>query len=115
MNLPSWIRPATWGSISGATAAMIIGFSWAGWVTEGTAGQMEQASAKAAVVQVFAPLCVAKAELQPEMLVALKEEKDWKHKEFVVKAGWVDNVTDKYRDDVARMCATTLAEGMVTE
>ena len=58
---------------------------------------MEVASAEAAIVQAFTPLCVAKAEQQPEQLVLLKEEDSWKRDDFVVKAGWVDNVTEKYR------------------
>jgi membrane-bound lytic murein transglycosylase B len=114
MNLPDWIKPTIWGSVGGAIAAIAIGFSWAGWVTQGTAGQMERASAEAAVVQVFAPLCVAKAEQQPEMLVTLKEENTWRRHDFVVKAGWVDNVSDEYRDEVAKVCASTLVEGMAT-
>jgi len=102
-----------WGA--GAVAAMMIGFSWAGWVTQGTAGQMQAASAKAAVIQAFTPLCVAKAEPQKQKLAMLKEESRWKHDDFVVEAGWVDNVSDKYQADVARLCASTLVEGMKTD
>jgi len=115
MYVPEWVKPAVWGVIGGAIAAMVIGFSWGGWVTGGTAGQMETASAKAAIIQAFVPLCVAKAEQQPEKLVALKEESRWKHDDFVVEAGWVDNVSEKYRVDVARSCAETLIEGMKTD
>lgn len=115
MNLPEWVKPTIWGAIGGAITAMFIGFSWAGWITQGTAGKMETASAKAAVVQAFSPLCVAKAEQEMEKLVELKEVSRWKHDDFVIEAGWVDNVSDKYRTDVARVCASTLVEGMKTE
>lgn len=115
MNVPEWIKPAIWGGIAGAIVAMVIGFSWAGWVTQGTAGQMETASAKEAVIQAFAPLCVAKAEPQKQKLAALKQESRWKHDDFVVEAGWVDNVNEKYRADVAKRCAETLIEGMSTD
>ncbi len=115
MNTPEWIKPAIWGGVGGAVVAMTIGFSWAGWVTHGTAGQMEEASAKAAVIQAFIPLCVAKAEPQKQKLAQMKEESQWKHDDFVVEAGWVDNVSEKYRADVARSCATTLVEGMKTD
>ena len=50
MTIPEWVKPAAWGVIGGAIAAMIIGFVWGGWVTGGTAGKMETASAEAAVV-----------------------------------------------------------------
>lgn len=112
MNVPEWVKPTAWGAIGGAIAAMVIGFSWGGWVTSGTVGQMETASAEVAVVQAFTPLCVAKAEEQPEKLAPLKEESRWKRDNFVVEAGWVDNVSEKYRGEVARACAASLVEGM---
>lgn len=112
MHISESVKPAAWGAVGGAIAAMVIGFSWGGWVTGATAGQMETDSAQAAVTQAFIPLCVAKAEQQPEQLAALKKESKWKHDDFVVEAGWVDNVSDKYRRDVARSCAVTLMEGM---
>jgi hypothetical protein len=115
MNVPASVKPAVWGVIGGAIAAIVIGFSWGGWVTGGTAGKMETASAEAAVVQAFAPLCVAKAEQQPEKLVALKEESSYQRDEFVIEAGWVDSVSEEYRTEVATFCASTLVEAMETE
>jgi hypothetical protein len=112
MNVPEWVKPAAWGLIGGAIAAIVIGFAWGGWVTGGTAGKMETASAEAAVVQVFTPLCVAKAEQQPEKLEPLKEESSWRQDDFVIGAGWVDNVSEEYRTEVARVCASTLVQGM---
>ena len=62
MNVPASVKPAVWGVIGGAIAAIVVGFAWGGWVTGGTAGKMEAASAEAAIVQAFTPLCVAKAQ-----------------------------------------------------
>ena len=45
---------------------------------------METASAEAAVVQAFTPLCVAKAEQQPEKLMPLKDEASHKRDDFVI-------------------------------
>lgn len=112
MNTPIWIKPAAWGAVGGAIAAIVIGFAFGGWVTGGTAGAMETASAEAAVVQAFTPLCVAKAELEPAKLVPLKAESSWKRDDFVIEAGWVDNVSDAYQSEVATVCASTLVEGM---
>ncbi|MDZ7749920.1 MAG: hypothetical protein U5K43_14850 [Halofilum sp. (in: g-proteobacteria)] len=112
MNVPEWVKPAAWGVIGGAIAAIILGFAWGGWVTAGGASQMQTASAESAVVQAFTPLCVAKAEQQPEKLAPLKEANSWTRDDFVIEAGWVDNVSEKYRTEVARACATTLVEGM---
>jgi dienelactone hydrolase len=91
---------------------MVVGFSWGGWITTGAAGQMERASAKEAVVLAFTPLCVAQAEPQLDKLAELKELSSWKYNDFVAEAGWVDNVSEQYRDDVAGVCASTLLEGM---
>ena len=114
MSARESIKPAIWGAIGGAIAATVIGFNFGGWVLAGTASEMESASAEAAIVQAFTPLCVAKAELQPETLVALKAESGWKQDDFVVESGWVDNVSEKYQEKVARVCASTLVEGMKT-
>lgn len=115
MAIPQWVKPGIWGAIGGAIGAMIVGFVWGGWVTGGTAGEMKAASAETAIVQAFTPLCVAKAEQQPEQLVALKEESSYQREDFVIEAGWVDNVSEKYRSDVADACAETVVEGMETE
>lgn len=115
MNVPASVKPALWGAIGGAIAAAVIGFVWGGWVTGGTAGQMVATGAEAAIVQAFTPLCVAKAEQQPEQLVLLKKESSWQQADFVVKAGWVANVSEKYRSAVARACASTVVEAIETK
>ena len=112
MQVPASVKPAIWGAIGGAAAAMIIGFSWGGWVTGGTAGKMSATSAQDASVLALTPLCVAKAEQQPEQLVLLKKENSWSRDGFVTKAGWVANVNEKYRSAVASACASTLVEAM---
>ena len=58
------------------------------------------------------PLCVAKAEQQPEQLPLLKKESSYSRYDFVVKAGWVSDVAEKYRRDVAEACASTIVEAM---
>jgi hypothetical protein len=112
MQVSASVKPVLWGAVGGAVAAIIIGFSWGGWVTGGTAGQMETASAKSASVLALTPLCVAKGEQQQDQLAALKKEGTWNRGDFVTKAGWVSNVNEKYRSDVARACASTLVEAM---
>ena len=112
MNVKENLQPALWGMVGGGFAAIVLGFTWGGWITPGAAGQMETASAKAAVVGEFTPLCVAMAEQQHDKMVVLKEQSSWKHADFVVDAGWVDNVSKDYRQDVANVCASTLIESM---
>ena len=112
MNIPEATKPAIWGAVGGAIVAMIIGFNWGGWVTGGAAAQMQTASAEAAIVQAFTPLCVVKAEQEPEQIALLKEEPRYQRDNFVVAAGWVDNVSEKYRSEVADVCGDSIVEGM---
>ena len=112
MQVPASVKPAVWGAIGGAVAAMIIGFSWAGWVTGGTAGKMATTSAQDAVVLALTPACVLQAQQQPEQLVLLKKAGSWNRSDFVIKAGWVANVNEKYRSAVANACATALVEAI---
>ena len=112
MNLPESTKPALWGAVSGAVVAMVLGFAFGGWVTGGTASDMQAAGAEAAVVQAFTPLCVVKAEQEPEQIALLKEERRYQRDNFVIEAGWVDNVSEKYRSDVADSCADSIAEGI---
>ena len=112
MQIPASVKPAVWGAIGGAVAAMILGFVWGGWVTSRTAGEMAATSAQDASVLALTPVCVVKAEQQPEQLVLLKKESTWNRGSFVTKAGWVANVNEKYRSAVATACASALVEAM---
>ena len=115
MSLPDWVKPAVWGIVGGAIAAIIVGFAWGGWVTGGAATEMQAQSAQSATVQALTPLCVSKGEQEPEQLLALKEVSSWKQDDFVIEAGWVDNVSEQYRTGVARACASVLVEGLETD
>ncbi|WP_135502140.1 hypothetical protein [Roseovarius aestuariivivens] len=112
MNIPEGTKPAIWGAIGGAIVAIVIGFSWGGWVTGGKASQMQTSSAESAIVQAFTPLCVVKAEQEPEQIALLKEESSYQRDEFVIEAGWVNNVSEKYRSEVADACGDSIVEGM---
>lgn len=115
MNVPEWVKPAAWGVAGGAIAAIVVGFAWGGWITGGTATEMASQRAESAIVQAFTPLCVAKAEQEPDQLGPLKEESSYRRDDFVIEAGWVDNVSEKYQTEVARACATTVVEGMTAD
>ena len=112
MTISASVKPALWGAIGGAIAAMVIGFAWGGWVTGGKAGVMADTSADSAIVIAFTPLCVARAEQQPAQLDLLKKESSWNREAFVIKAGWVTNVTEKYQRQVAKVCGTAIVEAM---
>jgi predicted outer membrane lipoprotein len=110
-----WVKPAVWGAIGGAIAAMIVGFVWGGWVTGGTANEMVSTGAEDAIVQAFTPLCVARAQEEPEQLALLMEASAYQHDDFVIEAGWVSNVNEDFQTGVARACALAIVEAMDVE
>ena len=65
MEVPSILRGESrtrllQGIATGAVAAMVIGFSWGGWVTAGTANRLAAEQADTAVVAALTPICVEK-------------------------------------------------------
>lgn len=112
MRLPAQATPAVWGIIGGAVTAMVIGFGWGGWVTGGTSERNATMAAQTAVVQAFVPLCVAKAEQQPDQILLMKKEAAYSRYDFVIKAGWVSSVAETHRRSVAESCATAIADAM---
>lgn len=115
MQINNSFKPALWGAVGGAVAAVVIGFSWGGWVTAATAAKMAATSGENAVVLALTPLCVLKAEGQTEQLIQLKKESSWSRGDYVVKAGWVGSVNETYRSAVAKACASALVEAMDTK
>jgi pimeloyl-ACP methyl ester carboxylesterase len=112
MNIPKSTKPAIWGAVGGAVATIVIGFSWGGWITGGAAANMQKAVAQTAVVQAFTPLCVVKAEQQPEQISLMQELSRYQRDDFVIEAGWIDNVNEQYRSGVADACAESIIEGI---
>ena len=112
MRMPEQTKPMLMGAVGGAVVAMVVGFSWGGWVTGGTSKANAATASQSAVVQAFTPLCVVKAEQQPDQLVLLKKESHYQRDDFVIKAGWVANVSEKYRTQVAEACASAVVEAM---
>ena len=101
-----------WSWVGAAVVTMIIGFSWGGWVTGGTARTTAETMADDAVVKRLAPICVVLSGLDPAKavkLVALKEESTWQRGEYVGNQGWATMPGEKEPDrKVAQACATLL-------
>ena len=76
-----------WGIVIGAVIAMVIGFTWGGWVT----GSTSQERSDEAVLASRAAICVAqfmKAPNHEAQLKAFQDTDSWKRREFVEKGGW---------------------------
>lgn len=80
-----------WFGLAAAVLTMIVGFTWGGWVTGGTARRMAEASGEEAVAKRMAPMCVIRFKADPnrgEKLKQLREVSAWEQAEFVKKQGW---------------------------
>ena len=103
------VKYGVWGLICGAVIAMIIGFSWGGWITSGTS----QTTTKEAVLASQAAICVAQFMKQPnpeKKLKELEEVSSYQRAEVIEKGGW-DKMPgqEKAGYAVARACADGLA------
>jgi hypothetical protein len=114
MRVPQWVKPGVWGTIIGAVAMMIVGFSWLGWTLGSTAETMAQERATKAVVAVLAPMCVENFMKQPEAtakLVEFQKIAAWQQSQFVEKGGWATAPGSPAPNSaVARICAEQLTK-----
>jgi hypothetical protein len=113
MNIPVNTKPWIQGAFVGAVAAMIIGFSWGGWVTGGTSGKQSASAAHDATVAALAPICVDRFRAQGDAsakLAELTKASSWERGNLVEKSGFALMPGSKTADtDVARACAEILA------
>ena len=90
----SAVRPTkmglVWSWVASIIVTMVIGFTWGGWVTGGTAQKMAEAGGENAVVKRLAPVCVVQfkqdAEKGPKAK-GLKETSQWEQADFVTRQG----------------------------
>ena len=115
MKIPVETKPALWGIAGGAIGAAIVGFSWGGWVTGGTAEADAAQRANSAVVVALAPVCVERFRTAGDAaanLAALKKVDAWSQGDFVEKGGWAAMPGSKASEQVsavAKACALLLA------
>jgi hypothetical protein len=101
------------GMVIGAVASMVIGFSWGGWVTGGTANKLAAEQAGNAVVAVLTPLCVAKflqdGDAKANLAVLQKISTSWEQGQYLEKGGWATRPGAASPDyELARACAAKL-------
>lgn len=113
MNIPEKLKHGLVGVAAGAIALAIVGFSWGGWVTGGTAKQMASDQARLEVVAALVPICLEQSSQDPQvvaMLADLKDTTSYQRSEMLMKAGWatMPGSSDPNRD-VARACMEKLA------
>jgi len=113
MNMPTNTKPWIQGAAVGAIALAIVGFSWGGWVTGGSADKRAAAAAHDAVVVALAPICAQRFSAQGDVTAKLGElskTSSWDRGGFIERSGFATMPGSKTSDsDVARACAELLS------
>ena len=103
-----------WCCAGSVAAALIIGFSWGGWVTGATAREMARSAGTVARAELAAGICVTRFAAAPEavaQLASLKATSSWQRNEFIEKAGWVTIAgSEKPISGAAELCVQQLLD-----
>jgi hypothetical protein len=117
MNIPtapSSLKPALWGAAGGALVLAVVGFTWGGWMTAGTAERTAEQRASTAVVTALAPICVSQFQLAADAAAQQGEMNKinvYERDSFVEKAGWATMPGSKAPDpNVAKACAELISK-----
>ena len=117
MKVPTELKPALMGAAGGAIALAILGFTWGGWMTEGSATTQASKQASNAVVTALAPICVdnfRRDQNSVEHLAELKKVSAWDQGNFIEKGGWAKMPgTQVAGSAIPRACATLLLDDKV--
>jgi hypothetical protein len=80
-----------WSCVAGIVATIVVGFSWGGWVTGGTATKMAADAADGARAQLAAADCIIRFKSGPDaiaQLAALKKAESYEQSDLIQKNGW---------------------------
>ncbi|MDB5538556.1 MAG: hypothetical protein JWQ89_283 [Devosia sp.] len=115
MQFPTWLKPGLIGAGVGAIALAIVGFSYGGWVTGGSAQDMALKQSNTAVAAALMPYCVERAGGADAdtvtVMTALKAATTYSRKGIVEKAGWATPLgAEKPNTELAQACQLKLAE-----
>lgn len=106
-----------WSWVGVSILTMVVGFTWGGWVTGGSATERAETAVEDAVAQLAADVCFTHFMAAPDArvsLAALKEETSYARRSFVEKGGWATIAgRDKPVEGAAELCADKLADAEV--
>lgn len=112
MNTPEWLKPGVYGAIFGAALVGIVGFSWGGWVTGGTAHDRAMAMSHEDVVAAMVPVCLDMARTDPDRmakLAAIRDTSTYQRRTALMETGWATVPGAEAPDrDIALACLASL-------
>jgi hypothetical protein len=112
MNTPEWLKPGIYGAVAGALVVGIVGFSWGGWVTGGTAHDRATAMSHDDVVAAMVPVCLEKAQNDPDRtakLTVIRDARTYQRRQALMETGWATMPGAENPDrDIAQACLASL-------
>ena len=120
MQVPSILRGESrtcllQGIAIGSVASVVIGFSWGGWMTGGSAIKLADERVNTAVVATLTPICVEKflqnSDAKANLAVLQKISSNWEQGDYLQKGGWATRPGATSSDyQLARACAEKLVQ-----
>jgi hypothetical protein len=103
-----------WSTLACMVLTVIVGFTWGGWVSGGSAKERAETAAESAVAKLAADICAFRFLAAPDVatqLSALKDEASYERDDMIVDGGWVTFAGAKEPvHGAAQLCADHLAE-----
>lgn len=91
MTTPDWLKPGIYGAFVGAAFIGLVGFSWGGWVTGGSAEKMANDMAQDKVIAALVPFCLDMSRTDNERvakLATIREASSFRRRDAVMETGW---------------------------
>jgi hypothetical protein len=112
MNAPEWLKPGIYGAVIGAAFVGVVGFSWGGWVTDGTANDRAMAMSRDDVIASMVPVCLDMARSDPsraDKLATIRAATTYQRRDALMATGWATMPgTDAPDRDIAQACLAAL-------
>ena len=112
MTFPEWTKPGIYGALGGAIAVSILGFTWGGWTTNGTAQTMAADLASDEVTLAMVPVCLDISATDPERtakLAILRDLSGFGRRNAMMETGWATRPGSDVPDrDLAAACVAEL-------
>ncbi|MEJ5021187.1 hypothetical protein WH297_15815 [Ochrobactrum vermis] len=116
MNKLEWVKPALGGALVGAIAAIAIGFSLGGWITQGTSERLIASNMSDGVALALTPYCLEKSRNDPAVVNILAEFKSapaYSRRSLIEKSGWATPLgTELPNTALATACGNELAKAL---
>lgn len=110
----TWLRPGLWGAVCGAAALAIVGFSWGGWVTSGSAQKTAGIERTSAIAAALTPYCLDRAKSDPasaQVMADLNAAGTYGRSDVIKKAGWATPLgSTEPNPDLAQACQIALGK-----